>query len=312
MGKKIKKFDESKWNKNLSARSNACKLTDKLKAKLIASSPYSVDDVTIDNCIYTWYISNKKYIFKARQVKQRSIASTEVPVETEEELAPNKTDKLNKKENIQSFSAILYSGVSSLASTDKTSGTSEKAVSSLGYGIGVVWSHLWTKRVSFFAIGTLKKFDFKTSSARSLSEASSTQSYIGTGLNIKLGDRFTLTPGLGMGESLILNSDGGTQLSIDKISIPTISLGTKVKLYKFKSGFSFDLNLRGGILLPTSQKGYKSEQGQYYNLSIGSNYDLNGKNLFINTGITNRELEVGDAKQISKDLGISVGVGWSF
>ena len=43
------------------AKPKSCQLNDEIKAKLMAMVPYSVDKITINDCVYTWHISNKKY-----------------------------------------------------------------------------------------------------------------------------------------------------------------------------------------------------------------------------------------------------------
>ncbi len=238
-------------------------------------------------------------------------SKSRLPASVEKSEEKKKEIKAPKK-SIQTLAIGFYSGIASIASTDTVSNVKETAVSDLGYGLTFSWSHHWSEKTSFFAVGSLKKFDFRVADNRTISKASVTHGYVGTGIDFKLGNRFSLAPGVGIGESLVLNSNGGAELSIDKINIPTLSLSTKTKLITFKSGFSFDLNIRAGSMLPTNQKGYKTETGYYYNIGLGSNYDLSGKKLFIDTGMTSRKLKIGPADQSSKDLGLNVGLGWTF
>lgn len=278
-----------------------CELTNNLKMSLILSSPYPVDNVTMQNCLYQWHISNKRFLKSPPEKRLRKIASVEV--------APTKK---NTPKNIQEFSLSLYSGVASISATDTLSQATEKAVSDVGHGIGVHWSHLWTEKLSFFAFGKFKKVEFKTSKDRTLENPSLTQNEIGTGLKVKVLDRFSLTTEIGMRESIFLNSDGGTELSIFKLSLPTVSLSTGMKLVQFASGFSLDLKLNAGTLLASKQKGYQTKQGIFYSAEIGSGYDLHEKTLFIRTGMAIRDIEIGNATQKSKDLGLTVGIGWNF
>lgn len=266
------------------------------KSILIKKTPYHVEDLKMSRGTYQWHITNTPYLKKT---------SSRLPASVE------KKSKIPSKPT-QALSFGFYFGSASIASVDTTIDAKESAVTDLGYGINATWAHLWTDRVSFFAVGSLKKFKFKVANNRSLSKSSVTHRYIGAGVNFKLGNRFSLAPGIGIGESLILNSSGGGNISIDKLSIPVVSLSSKIKLITFKSGFSLDLNVRAGAMLSTSQKGVETKTGHYYNFGVGSSYDLGSKKLFINTGVTNRKLKIGVADQTSKDLGLNVGFGWSF
>jgi hypothetical protein len=333
---------------NFSSLASECNLTPALKAKLIKQIPYAVDDVKCaSDGSYKWIISNKKFnapIF----VGDRAIANTkkesaveareeslitkskepiaDVEVETDIPLQKDNTygqketkaavAKEEKKEDeklrVQSLFLSLNSGIASISSTDTASGSTEKAVTDIGYGVTAVWSHHWTRKTKYFFVGSMKKYTFKMGSSRNLSNGSVTQTYVGTGVSHKFGDRMKLSLGAGFGQSFILTSQGGSNFTIDKANIPVISLGANHHLYKFQSGYSFDLNWRVGAMLGASQDGYETESGQFYNIGFGSSYDLGGKILNINTFYTNRELEVGSATQDSQELGISVGIGWSF
>ena len=72
------------------------------------------------------------------------------------------------------------------------------------------------------------------------------------------------------------------------------------------------MSLRAGKLLSTTQKEMEVFGGSFYQLGIGSGYEIDGVNLFINSEYGSRDLEVDDAKQRSKSLGITVGGEWSF
>jgi hypothetical protein len=289
-----------------SAMAYDCFLTPEQKNSFIKSSPYPVDDIKCVDKKHIWNISNKRYFIQNTVAKKnRTVASVK---------QENKTLKKNEvqKKPTQALFVGLYSGIASISSVDTTANAKAEATASLGYGLTLAWTHFWTDKISFFAVGSLKKFDFKVASNRTISKGSVTHGYVGAGVNFKLGERFVMTPGLGVGESLILNSNGGNSLFIDKINIPTISLSTKTKLTSFKNGFSFDLKTRVGLMLPTDQKGIKTKTGYYYNLGLGSSYDLSGKMLLIDASYTGRKLKIGTANQGSKDIGLSVGVGWSF
>ena len=273
------------------------------KKKLIENSPYQVDSLVSKRGVYQWHITNDVYLSKR---KSRSIASTkEIESESTQNIEP-------ATKPTQAFSVGLYAGSASITSTDALSNSTESTVSDLGYGLNLSWAHLWTDKVSFFVVGNLKRFDFRVANNRTILKSSVTHSYIGTGINLKFGARFEVTPEVGIGESLILTSNGGSSLSIDKIKIPTTSLSTKIKLITFKSGFSFDFNARAAMMLATDQKGIKTESSYYYRVGLGSSYDVWNKKLLINAGYTRQDLEVGTAKQVSKDIGLSVGLGWSF
>lgn len=306
-----------------SLESVTCDLMIEKRRSLIESSPYFVKDISCNpEGQYQWIISNKRYLApKNKSLSTKELAAHKkrlkkrLPASANDFPLKQNTKSINQKtsrKKTHSLSLGFSSSVSSISSTDNSTNSTEKATSDNGYGVSATWTHLWTDRLSYFVTGSIKKYSFIMGTGRTLTDSDLSHSYIGTGLNIKLGDRITLIPGLGIGESLILSSTGGTSFEIKKASIPTVSLSSKIDLLKFDSGFSFYTNLRAGALSPTSQSGYKTELGHYEQIGFGSSFGLWGSQMNINTSYTQRKLDVGTATQTSKDLGISVGVGWSF
>lgn len=158
--------------------------------KVLAKTNLEYDDVRIDEKgILRWTITNDRYM---KGPGQRGLASIE--------------DKPKKKTH--AFYVEFYSGAVNISSTDLTSNVSEKAFSKMSNAINVVWSHLWTDNVSYFFVGSLKRHDFEVSNNRTISDTNVIQHYIGTSLRFKLSDRISLSPGLGLGQSLILSSSG--------------------------------------------------------------------------------------------------------
>ena len=264
--------------------------------RILKKSPYFVEKVKKKNGKYHWRITNRHFL-------KRSTSRL-----------PASVDNLaqNPKENKHNLSLGIYLGSASVASIDTLSNTKESAVADVGMGVNIKWSHLWTPHVNFYAIGTLKKYKFRVADKRSLTASNIKQTYIGTGIDFKLNDRFTLSPEVGLAESFILKSNGGNQLLIDTLNIPLLSLSTKTKLITFKSGFSFDLNLSSGIMLATKHKGVETDSGFFYNFGIGSSYDFGNNLLYINTSIANNKFKNGVGEQTSKDLALNIGFGWNF
>lgn len=212
----------------------------------------------------------------------------------------------------QSLYLGTYLGNASISSKDTVTGSTEKAASNIGQGFHAVWTQHWSDNLSFFVVGSLKRYKFSVGRGRTLADESVTQAYVGTGLNIKVSDRVTMTPGLGIGESLILSSLSTNALEIKKAVIPAASLSTKVDLVKFKSGYTLHSNLRLGALLPKTHTDYKTELGTFGQLGVGSGFNVKGMRVNVETSYTHRSIDVGTAEQTSKDLGITLGVGWSF
>lgn len=257
---------------------------------------------------------NKKVMAKKSKKKtDRSIASVQDKKESPQESPENYVLKREEeKPKIQGLYVSLFTGIASISSEDSTSGRTERAVSNMGYGATAVWTHHWSDTLKYFAVGSIKSFKFKMGEGRTLSDAQQTQSYIGTGLTYKPG-KHSYSLGVGVGESFILNSvSAGTEFSIKKASIPSVSVSGMHPLASFKSGFSFALGWRAGYLLAAKQEGYSTKAGHYFNAGIGSNYNLNGTILNIQTSYTQRQLEIETATQKSKEFGVSLGVGWSF
>jgi hypothetical protein len=259
------------------------------------------------------HIKNPDLIYLGQKVLiKKQGMRTELKTRAEKIIIPDQKKQQEEKSNQQGMYLSLFSGFASLSSVDVTSGVAVNAVSDMGYGATVVWSHHWSETLKYFAVGSVKSFKFKMGEGRSLLDASGTQSYFGTGITYKLG-KHSYSLGLGLGESFILNSvSGGTEFSIKKASIPSVSLSGLHPLAYFKSGFNFSLGWRAGYMLAAEQDGYSTKGGDYFSLNFGSNYDLSGTILNIQTSYTQREIEVGSADQSSKEFGINIGVGWSF
>ena len=65
-------------------------------------------------------------------------------------------------------------------------------------------------------------------------------------------------------------------------------------------------------MFSVDQKELKAEDGFYFLGGIGSSFDLDGIKLSIDGNYTERQLNIENAQQTSKELGISTNFGWSF
>lgn len=248
-------------------------------------------------------LSQKLYQSPKNQIRKIAQAATKEKVHNYSQ----------SKKNIQSLYFSLLSGLSSISSRDLTSQKQENATSDVGYGTLVAWSHLWTKKTSFFFAGSFKKFTFKVDKTKTLKDNSISQYYTGIGLKHTFWKRHALSFSVGIGESLALVSvSNGVNFAIEKVVLPVLSISGAHNLIKFDSGFTFDTSWRYGALLPSKQLSYSTELGTFFNIGLASNYNLNGVHLAIGASYTKRSLKIETATQTSKDLMTNIGAGWSF
>lgn len=241
---------------------------------------------------------------------KRNLAGVQGKAEAKKQ--KSKSYVTRKEYKKQSFSIGLFTGIASIASTDKSSNVTEKAVTDLGYGAFGTWSHHYSDFTRFFIIGSAKKFKFRPGAGRSLKNSDSSKFYIGIGANFKLSDRISSSLGAGIGQSLILSSNGASQLEINKANIPTASFSLTFELLKIDSKYSFYGQTRVGALFASSQDTYSTKFGHYGNFSLGSRMVYQSRIYFFEFSYTLRKLEAGQADQTSKELGFSLGTGWEF
>lgn len=261
------------------------------------SYPYFVEKLQIkENKKRVWTISNQIYMKKSRPVA-RHIASIE---------------KSTEKKLRQSFKFAPYSGVASLSASDKISNATEKAFSSLGKGFHISWKHFWMEKWSFGLHTAYYQYDFRVGDKRKLvGKSSFEQQSIGLNLNYKF-NKFGLRGELVQGDTLLLSSSGSQQLSIESISVQNINLELSYILYQFDNGFDLKLNSVLGRLTDSNQSDIKISNGSLYGVGIGSYLKQATKSYFIKGSYTQRELELTDSIQKSRQLGIYAGVGFNF
>lgn len=286
-----------------------CDLSPERVSNLVLESPYNVKDVDCSSKHpWTYRLTIENY---GKEKRERSIASVQV----ERELKTLGDKLVNEKKGNQTKHSLQvgsFYGAASLAATDKASKATEKSASDIGYGAHVVWGHKWSENLNYFFVGTLRKFNFKTSLGRFIEKSSVSQAYVGTGLNVRITERLRLIPGVGLGQSLLLTSDGSSKLEIKKITIPAASLGISFDLLKFESGFNLSAKLRAGGLIPTRENGVATEFGHYQAIGLSSNFGAFGQSLNISTTYTQRSLETESLNQRSSELGVIIGIGWEF
>ena len=242
------------------------------------------------------------------QVRERSIAATEeVEVVAEKEPAP--TNKIAKVK-IHSLYTSFYFGSAGIMQTDDVSGVEETAYSDLGLGLSLIWSHHWSKNFDVFSVGSLKSFTFNVDESRELESSSMTQSFVGVGAKYKF-SRFSISPTLGMGESILLSSDG-TTIDIDKVTLSNVSVTANTNLYTSDNGFNLDLMLRYGHIIPATKGDFTIESGSYTSIGLSSRREILGRVLSLGVQYTDREIKLEESTQESLDLGVTVGTGWAF
>lgn len=221
----------------------------------------------------------------------------------------------NGSKQIQSLYFSLSSSIANIETLDTKSNREEKVISDLGYGITGIWTHLWSDNFTGYIVGSIKRFDFKIEQTKTLNNESITQGFVGSGINY-IYDHATkskLSVGFGLGESIILKSttDAST-FKMDKAIIPGLTVSGAHNLISSKNNFTLKSFWRLGAFFPTDQVDFDTKWGYFYNIGLGSNYNLNGNIINYSVGYTGRKVNTGDATQTSKEVNFSLGYGWSF
>ena len=222
------------------------------------------------------------------------------------------TQKVKEKDLHQSFFFGLRFNNESLTATEKQSGEREISTSDLAYGAFFRWSHKWSDKLYFFFDASISKFEFDVSNGKTLEEDGLTKAYGGVGIRYKITPTHYFELGTGLGESFLLNSKTATELEIDKVVIPSISVSGNHTFKKFDSGYGLSGFWRLGALLPTSQSGFDTEFGNYWSVGTGSFYETGGKIFNISISYGQRSVETDDIEQTNKDISISAGIGFEF
>lgn len=268
--------------------------------------PYPTDSVKCHKGKPTWIISNKRFMFKPQRDFHRTPSSVEPKQQRIE------SPQVIKQDPKIDFQYSFNFGSASIKSVDSISNVEATAVSDIVYGVSVSWQHLWSKRLNAFFVGSAKNYNFRVSDSREISQGAITQGFVGVGLNYQIAKDLSISPALGVGDSLILESDGDANISVEKLVIPSFSLSTNYTWFEFESGFKVGSQLRLGGMYPSDTGKYEVSSGYYYAAGFSSQYKKNNKFYSIGTMYIQREFEIDDAKQTARNLELSVGFGWQF
>ncbi len=241
------------------------------------------------------------------------VESKQVKNEKREKIASKlPMQKVLEKDLHQSIFFGLRLNNESLAATEKQSGEKEISTSDLSYGAFFRWSHKWSDTLNLFFDASISKFNFDVSNGKTLKEDGLTKAYGGVGIRYNLTPSHSFELGTGLGESFLLNSKTATELEIDKVVIPSISVSGNHTIKKFDSGYGLNGFWRLGTLLPTSQSDFDTEFGNYWSVGTGSFYETGGKIFNISISYGQRSVETDDIEQTNKDISISAGIGFEF
>ncbi len=268
--------------------------------------PYPTDSVTCHEGKPTWIISNKRFMLRS----QRGFHRTPSSIEPKQEII--KSPKVIIRNPKIGFQYSFNFGSASIKSVDSVSNVEATAVSDIVYGVTLSWQHLWSKRLNAFFVGSAKNYNFRVSDSREISQGAITQGFVGVGLSSQITKDLSFSSVLGIGDSLVLESDGDANITVEKLVIPSFSLSTKYTWFEFESGFNIGSQLRLGGMHPSDTGKYEVSSGYFYAVGFSSQYKKDDKFYSIGTMYIQREFEIDDAKQTTRNLELSVGFGWQF
>lgn len=271
------------------------------------SSQYMVKDIKCVDGKTQWYITNEKFL----KIKQ-PLSSNEENQETRGPASVVNVKEAKKIQEIHGLTGKISTGVMSLSSTDTVGGATQKAVSSLAVGGGLIWTHFWSKKIHFFLSGEITKLQFKVNEKTTLTNSSVSKSSVDIGLKYKFNKRNELSGSFGISEKLLLSGVSSTVVELKKAKVPNIMINGRTSVHDFDSGFQLGILYGVGVLIKSSQDGYDTKSGSSYNAGISSRYSNKKRTFFINGSYHQESIGYENAKQTTQELRFSAGLGWSF
>lgn len=214
--------------------------------------------------------------------------------------------------NYQSLLIGLSLSSRSLSATESATGENEIAASDLAYGASIKWVHKWSDRFNFFLNGSISKYNFSVSEGKSLKEESLTKTYGGVGISYKYSNKHNFEVEAGLNETLLLTSNSNTELEIEKVVIPKLTVSGAHTLTSFNSGYGLKAFWGLGAFLPSSQPSYDTELTSFWKLGASSYYEKNGETFSISFSYGQESIETDDIEQTNKEITISAETGVKF
>ena len=223
--------------------------------------------------------------------------------------------KVTKSDEVSLHQSIIFGiklSSESLKALEKLSNASEISNSDLGYGYFLRWEHKWNEDVHYFLEGSMRKFKFKVASNKTLSGDTILKMDAFTGIKWNFQESHLFEGSMGLVENLILNSDSGSILNIDKVVTPVLKIAGKHTVIRFKRPYTVYAFWNAGGIFPTKQSAYETEWGSFWEVGSESTYELEGRSFTISVSYGQDSLTTDSLEQTNKSIEIGASIGVEF
>jgi LysM domain len=197
--------------------------------------------------------------------------------------------------------------------SEASNGSGAILLSKLNYGLNASWRQLWSDTFESFVNLGLTKFEFTSSSSRTLEGEKLTQSDLEVGAKLKLSSKTQVMFSLGAGEELFYQATTPTTVKIDSVMVPKLNAGITQVLYT-KKPFTLGSEFKFTLLSSANTDNYKVKSGWGYLGRVFVKQESKKSNLALQTGLFyGQHLQNTSIVNLKRsDLGVDFGLSWSF
>lgn len=239
-------------------------------------------------------------------VNKAEVPSTDKPQEIIKDIYNNQED-FNQSE----LSCKLTDRYIKLMGHDHSSNTTGSLYSPALTGIEVKWKQFWTKKFSSYISAEILKVKIDPAANKTILDRKHNLSTFLIGFEQKFTQHFSGSASLGQGDELLYRALTTQTLRVDKLAARKASLSVKAQLAKVRK-LSLDLELGYLIIFPFKNDFYSLKIGKGYRGGLEVNHHEEKFDVKANVFYSSYKLPAGSVDYTRMDLGLGVGVSWSF